>query len=59
MRSKQLTSLLLLMQMTDTGIFRLLAAPAQDSLMWLAHQLASETEAMFDIVVSDEKGGAQ
>lgn len=59
MRSKQLSSLLLLMQVNDGGHFRLLNQPAQDSLMWFVYQLAKETGAMFDIVVADLAGGQQ
>jgi hypothetical protein len=59
MRSKQLSSLLLLMSGDGLVYFRLLNSNAQDSLLWLARQLATETEAMFDIVLADQEGDAQ
>lgn len=59
MRSKQLSSLLQLMNGDGLEYFRLLNQGAQDSLLWLAHQLSKETEAMFDIVLVDEAGGQQ
>lgn len=58
MRSNQLSSLLLLMSGEGLTYFRLLNDNAQDSLLWLARQLATETEAMFDIVLADQVGGA-
>lgn len=57
MRSKQLSSLLLLMSGEGLPYFRLINDSAQDSLLWLARQLATETEAMFDIVIADQDGG--
>ena len=59
MRSKQLSSLLLIMSGEGLERFRLLNEGAQDSLLWMARQLAVETEAMFDIVRADEVGGQQ
>jgi len=59
MRSRQLSSLLMLMSGEGLPYFRLLNDNTQDSLLWLARQLATETEAMFDIVIADEAGGAQ
>lgn len=59
MRSKQLSSLLLLMSGEGLDYFSRLNDNARDSLLWLAKQLATETEAMFDIVVADEAGGQQ
>lgn len=59
MRSKQLTSLLVLISGEGLATFRLLAQDRQDSILWLAQQLATETQEMFDIVVADEKGGQQ
>ncbi|TQK00166.1 hypothetical protein [Herbaspirillum sp. SJZ107] len=59
MRSKQLSSLLLLMSGEGVPYFRLLNINAQDSLLALARQLATETEAMFDIVIADQDGGAK
>jgi len=56
MRSKQVSSLLLLMSGEGLPYFRLLNDKAQDSLLWLARQLATETEAMFDIVIADQTG---
>ena len=55
MRSKQLRSLIQLMSGDGLPYFRLLNETAQDSLLWLA----TETEAMFDIVLADEAGGQQ
>ena len=57
MRSKQLSSLLLLMSGEGVEHFSCLNIKAQDSLLWLARQLAVETEAMFDIVLADQDGG--
>jgi len=59
MRSKQLSSLLLLMSGEGLDYFSRLNNNARDSLLWLARQLATETEAMFDIVVSDMEGSQQ
>lgn len=59
MRSKQLSSLLLLMSGEGLDDFRSLNNNVQDSLLWLARQLATETEAMFDIVIADATGGQQ
>jgi len=59
MRSKQLSSLLLIVSGEGLERFRLLNEGAQDSLLWMARQLAVETEAMFDIVRADEVGGRQ
>jgi hypothetical protein len=59
MRSKQLSSLLLLMSGEGLDYFSRLNDNARDSLLWLARQLATETEAMFDIVLADEAGGAK
>lgn len=57
MRSKQLSSLLLLMSGEGLDYFSRLNENARDSLLWLARQLATETEAMFDIVIADQDGG--
>lgn len=59
MRSAQLASLLALMYGEGLKRFRTLNQDNQDSLMWMAMQLADETEAMFDIVVADTAGGKQ
>ena len=59
MRSRQLSSLLLLMNGEGLENFRLLNEGAQDSLLWLAHQLSKEAEAMFDMVLADKAGGQQ
>jgi hypothetical protein len=59
MRSRQLSSLLLVMSGEGPGDFASLNDSAQDSLLWLARQLATETEAMFDIVIADQMGGQQ
>lgn len=53
MRSEQLASLLLLINDEGLEIFRSLNVKSQESLVWLARQLAMETQAMFDIVVAD------
>ena len=59
MRSCQLGSLLRLMQTENSGAARFcqLGQRAQDSLLWLAVQLADEVEAMIDIVTIDAKEG--
>lgn len=58
MRSEQLSSLLLLMGGEGADTFRDVSAAAYESLLWLARQLATETEAMFDLVAADLEGGA-
>jgi hypothetical protein len=58
MRSKQLSSLLLAISGEGLSHFSCLNESARDSLLWLAKQLADETEAMFDIVLADQIGGA-
>jgi hypothetical protein len=58
MRSGQLSSLLLLMGGEGADNFRDVNATACESILWLARQLATETEAMFDLVAADQKGGA-
>lgn len=59
MRSKQLSSLLLLMSGEGLNYFSRLNDNSRDSLLWLARQLSTETEAMFDIVIADQDGGAK
>ena len=58
MRSGQLSSLLLLISGEGLENFISINAGAQESILWLARQLATETEAMFDLVAADQKGGA-
>jgi hypothetical protein len=58
MRSGQLSSLLLLIGGNGIDHFRDIDPKAQESLLWLARQLATETEAMFEVVVADLSGGA-
>lgn len=59
MRSAQLASLLSLMRGEGSDRFFGLNRGTQDSLMWMANQLANEVETMFDIVVADaQEGGA-
>jgi hypothetical protein len=58
MRSTQLSSLLLLIGGEGLENFLSINAEAQEHILWLARQLATETKAMFDIVVADQKGGA-
>jgi len=58
MRSGQLSSLLLLIDGNGIDHFRAIDPKAQESILWLARQLATETEAMFDLVAADLKGGA-
>lgn len=57
MRSAQLAGLLSLMRGEGSDRFFGLARGTQDSLMWMAGQLAEEVETMFDIVAFDEQGG--
>ena len=59
MRGAQLASLLALMSGDGLDRFRTLSRGKQNDLMWMAKQLADETETMFDIVVADEVGGPQ
>ena len=58
MRSGQLSSLLALIGGDGVDHFRNIAPKAQESILWLARQMATETEAMFDLVAADLKGGA-
>jgi len=58
MRSAQLSSILLLIGGEGLENFSCISPKAQDSILWLARQLATETGAMFDIVVADLEGGA-
>ena len=58
MRSAQLSSLLLLIGGEGLDNFKIINADAQENILWLAYQLAKETEAMFDLVAADQKGGA-
>lgn len=55
MRSRQLAGMLALMYGEGLERFRTLPQGTQSSLMWMAIQLAEETETMFDIVVEDER----
>lgn len=59
MRSKQLSSLLHVISGEGLEYFSCLHESARDSLMWLAKQLADETEATFDIVIADQDGGVK
>lgn len=59
MRSAQLAGLLSLMRGEGSDRFFGLGRGTQDSLMWMAGQLAEEVETMFDIVLNDEVGGQQ
>lgn len=58
MRSGQLSSLLALIGGDGVDHFRSIDSKAQESILWLARQLATETEAMVDIVAADLSGGA-
>jgi hypothetical protein len=58
MRSGQLSSLLLLIGGNGIDHFRDIDPKAQESILWLARQLATETQAMFEVVVADLSGGA-
>jgi hypothetical protein len=53
MRSQQLTSLLMLIQGDGRENFLNLGAGHQESLLWLAIQMAGEMEEMIDIVAAD------
>ena len=55
MRSRQLAGMLALMYGEGLERFRTLPQGTQSSLMWMAIQLAEETETMFDIVVEDDR----
>ena len=57
MRSGQLASLLSLMSGDGFDRFSVLGKGTQESILWMARQLADETEAMFDIVVADSREG--
>lgn len=57
MRSAQLAGLLSLMRGEGADRFFGLSRGTQNSLMWMASQLAEEIETMFDIVVVDAEGG--
>jgi len=59
MRGGQLSSLLLLIGGEGLENFLSINADAQENILWLARQLATETEAMLEIVASDAKGGQQ
>lgn len=56
MRGHQLSSLLLLIQGDDSDRLRSLGPTRQDSLIWLATQLAEEMEAMIEMIVADAQG---
>lgn len=58
MRSGQLSSLLLLIGGEGLDNFLSINPGAQESILWLARQLATETEAMVDLLVADLSGGA-
>jgi len=58
MRSSQLSSLLALIGGDGVDHFRAIDPKSQESILWLARQLATETEAMFEVVVADLSGGA-
>jgi hypothetical protein len=58
MRSSQLSSLLAIIGGDGVDHFRAIDPKAQESILWLARQLATETEAMFDLVAADLEGGA-
>lgn len=58
MRSSQLSSMLLLIGGDGLENFLGINTEAQEHILWLARQLATETQAMFDIVAADLKGGA-
>ncbi|MFS2015052.1 hypothetical protein ACEN88_00555 [Massilia sp. CT11-108] len=53
MRARQLSSLLLLIQGDNAEGFRGLGLGAQDSLLWMAVQMADELKDMVDIVAAD------
>lgn len=57
MRSGQLASLLSLISGEGLDRFRVLNTKTQESILWMARQLADETEAMFEIAVADEREG--
>jgi hypothetical protein len=59
MRSSQLSGLLRLIGGIDDPHFGTLSREQQDNLLWLTRQLASETEAMFEIVADDAVRGQQ
>lgn len=55
MRSRQLSSLLLLIQGDSAEGFRGLGPGTQDSLLWMAVQMADELQDLVDIVDADAK----
>lgn len=57
MRGRQLSSLLRLIQGDSSERFRNLLPVNQDSLLWMAVELADEVEAMIDMIVVDVKEG--
>jgi len=56
MRGQQLSSLLRLMQGEGWTRLSSLGPAAQDSLLWLAIQLADEMQDMVDVVAADAQG---
>ena len=55
MRSRQLSSLLLLIQGDSAEGFRGLGLGTQDSLLWMAVQMADELQDLVDIVDADAR----
>jgi len=58
MRGRQLTSLLLLIQGDGAERFCALGPGSQESLLWLAVQMAEEMEAMVEMVDRDVRSQA-
>jgi hypothetical protein len=56
MRTRQLSSLLLLIHVDGGGHFDRLGHGSKEALLWLASQLADEMESMVSILVSDVAG---
>lgn len=56
MRGRQLSSLLLLIQGDSLDGFLEINRDGQESLMWLAVQLADEVVSMVDIIAADARG---
>ena len=56
MRGRQLSSLLLLMQGEGSTRFNNLGPKTQDSLLWLAIQLADEMLDLVEVVAADAQG---
>jgi hypothetical protein len=57
MRGQSLTSLLTLMQGDGAERFGNLGRDVQESLLWLAVQMAEEMETMVDILLADSREG--